>query len=70
METLFSIDEIINSPCKVAILRVMTSRQGFKATGRQIAALAGFSVPSTHEALKSLHARNVLELEEIGRQHI
>ena len=70
MEKLFSIDDIINSPCKTAILRVMTSRQGFKATGRQIAMLAGFSAPSTHEALKNLHARNVLGLEVIGRQHI
>ena len=70
METPFSIDEIIASPCKAAILRVMTSRQGFKATGRQIALLAGFSVPSTHEALKYLHARNVLLLEVIGKQHI
>jgi predicted nucleotidyltransferase len=70
MEKLFSIDDIISSPCKAAILRVMTSRQGFKATGRQIAMLAGFSAPSTHEALKILHARNVLELEVIGKQHI
>ncbi|MBF0511582.1 MAG: nucleotidyltransferase domain-containing protein [Candidatus Omnitrophica bacterium] len=70
MEMLFSIDEIIASPCKAAILRVMTSRQGFKATGRQIALLAGFSAPSTHECLKYLHARNVLLLEVIGKQHI
>ena len=70
MGTLFSIDEIIASPCKAAILRVMASRQGLKATGRQIAVLGGFSAPSTHEALKYLHARNVLLLEVIGKQHI
>ncbi len=70
MGTPFSIDEIITSPCRAAVLRVMTSRQGFRATGRQIAKLAGFSVPSTHEALKNLHARNVLALEVMGRQHI
>jgi len=70
MEALFSIDEIISSPCKAAVLRVMASRQGFKATGRQIAILAGFSAPSTHEALKNLRARNILLLEVIGRQHI
>ena len=66
----FQIHEIIDSPSKVAILRVLASRRGFKATGREIARLSGFSVPSTHESLKSLHDRNILNLEIIGKQHI
>ena len=66
----FQISEIIDSPSKLAILRVLSSRKGFKATGREIAKLSGFSVPSTHESLKSLHDRNILHLEIIGKQHI
>ena len=66
----FQINEIIDSPSKLAILRVFTSREGLKATGREIAKLAGFSVPSTHESLKDLYARNILSREIIGRQHI
>ena len=70
MKAPFVIDKIVDSPCKVGILRVLSSRKGFRATGREIARLAGFSVPSTHESLKDLHARNVLVLEPMGRQHI
>ncbi len=68
--TLFRIDEIVDSPSKVGILRVLASGKGFKATGREIARLAGFSVPAAHESLKDLHARNILTLEVIGKQHI
>ena len=70
MNTPFPIVEVVSSPSKTAILRMMTSRQGFRATGRQIASLVGFSVPSTHEALKSLHDRGILLLEVMGKQHI
>lgn len=66
----FQINDIVGSPSKLAILRVLTSRVGLKATGREIAKLCGFSVPSTHESLKDLHARNILNLEVIGKQHI
>ncbi len=66
----FQIHEVIDSPSKVAILRVLASRKGLKATGREIAKLAGFSVPSTHDSLKALHERNILNLEIIGKQHI
>ncbi len=66
----FQINEIIDSPSKLAILRVFASRDGLKATGREIARLAGFSVPSTHESLKDLYTRNILSREIIGRQHI
>lgn len=70
MTALFQINEIVGSPSKLAILRVLTSRMGLKATGREIAKLCGFSVPSTHESLKDLHARNILNLEVMGNQHI
>jgi len=70
MPSPFQIGDIIDSPLKVAILRVLVSRQGFKATGRQIAKLSGYSVPSTHESLKNLHSRNILHLEIMGKQHI
>jgi predicted nucleotidyltransferase len=66
----FQIEKIINSPSKLAILRVFAARKGLKATGRQIAQLVGYSAPSTHESLKGLHERNVLKLEIIGKQHI
>lgn len=66
----FQIDDIVDSPSKLAILRVFASHEGLKATGREIAKLAGFSVPSTHESLKDLHDRNILVREIIGKQHI
>ena len=66
----FQINEIIDSPSKLAILRVLASRRGLKATGREIAKLAGYSVPATHDSLKDLHSRNILNLEIIGKQHI
>lgn len=64
------VDEIVGSPSKIGILRVLSSGKGFKATGREIARRAGFSVPATHESLKDLHSRNVLTLDIIGKQHI
>lgn len=66
----FQIEEIIDSPSKLAILRFFISHKGLKATGRQIAKLIGYSAPSTHDSLKDLHGRNILKLEIIGKQHI
>lgn len=69
--TPFPIDNILNSPSKLAVLRILASRpKGFKATGREIAKLSGYSAPSTHESLKDLHIRDVLELDIIGKQHV
>lgn len=70
MIKIFQIEEIVDSPSKLAILRAFVSRKSFKATGRQIAKLAGYSAPSTHESLKSLYERNILKLDIIGKQHI
>ncbi|OGX27061.1 MAG: hypothetical protein A2Y03_00660 [Omnitrophica WOR_2 bacterium GWF2_38_59] len=66
----FQISEIIDTPSKLAILRVFVSREGLKATGREISKLAGFCVSVTHGSLKDLHSRNILNREIIGRQHI
>ncbi|NLE91895.1 MAG: nucleotidyltransferase domain-containing protein [Elusimicrobia bacterium] len=66
----FQIEEIVDSPSKVAILRLLTARKNFKTTGRQIAKLIGYSAPSTHDSLKDLHSRNILKLDIIGKQHI
>lgn len=70
MVYLFKIDDIVDSPLKVSILRAFSSREGLKATGREIARIVDYSVPSTHESLKSLYERNVLVREIIGKQHI
>ncbi len=66
----FQFEKIIDSPSKLAILRVFAAHDGLKATGRQIAKLVGYSAPSTHESLKDLYNRNILKLEIIGKQHI
>jgi predicted nucleotidyltransferase len=70
MITTFQIEDIVDSPSKLAILRVFASRRGLRATGRQIAKLVGYSAPATHDSLKNLHERNILKLEIIGKQHI
>ncbi|MFA5272445.1 MAG: winged helix-turn-helix domain-containing protein [Candidatus Omnitrophota bacterium] len=66
----FHIEEIVGSPSKLAILRIFASHKGLRATGREIAKLAGYSAPSTHESLKGLYDRNLLKFEVIGKQHI
>lgn len=66
----FQIEKIIDSPSKLAIMRVFAARKGLKATGRQIAKLVGYSAPSTHASLKDLYGRNILKLDVIGKQHI
>ena len=66
----FRIEKIVDSPSKLAILRVFASRRGLKATGRQIAKLVGYSAPSTHDSLKNLNEYNILKLDIIGKQHI
>lgn len=70
MSAIFEVSEIISTPSKVAILRVFVSRTGLRASGREIARRAGYSVPSTHESLKDLHNRGIVSLEIIGKQHI
>ena len=70
MTTPFPIDDILNLPSKLAILRVFVSRKGFKGTGRGDRKAFRLPAPSTHESLKDLHVRDVLSLDIIGKQHV
>ena len=66
-----SLDNILDSKSKIAIMRLFISKTAeFKATGREIGKLTHFSAPAAHSALKELYNQGVLRLENIGRQHI
>lgn len=66
-----SLDNIIDSKSKIAVIRLFVSKvDNFKATGREIAKLIHFSPPATHAALKDLFNHKILKLDIIGRQHI
>lgn len=66
-----SLDNILNSKSKIAIIRLFVSKTAdFKATGREVAKLIRFSAPAAHAALKELYIHGVLKLETIGKQHI
>ena len=65
------LDSILNTGSKAKIIRLFVSRKdGFRASGRQIAKLVNVTAPSTHAALKELHNQDILKREIIGRQHI
>jgi len=66
-----SLDNILTSKLKIAIIRLFVSKTDeFKATGRQIAKLTRFSPPAAHSALKELYNQEILKLDTIGKQHI
>lgn len=66
-----SLDNILSSKLKIAIIRLFVSKTGeFKATGREIAKLTNFSPPAAHAALKELYNQGILRLDNIGKQHI
>lgn len=66
-----SLDNILDSKSKIAIIRLFVSKTAdFKATGREIAKLIRFSPPAAHFALKELYSQGILKLDSIGRQHI
>lgn len=66
-----SLDNILNSKSKIAIIRLLVSKSAnFKATGREIAKLTKFSAPAAHAALKELYNQGILKLDNIGKQHI
>jgi predicted nucleotidyltransferase len=64
------LENILDSGLKIAILRVLSSGTDRRLGGSEIARLAGFSVPSTHEALKGLHTARVVTMELFGNQHV
>lgn len=66
-----SLDHILNSKSKIAILRLFISKTtDFKANGREIAKLIHISAPAAHTALKELYSYNILKLDIIGKNHI
>jgi hypothetical protein len=55
-----SLDNILNSRSKIAVIRLFISKTaGFKATGREIAKLIHFSPPAAHTVLKELHNEGI-----------
>ena len=65
------LDAILNNETKVKVLRLFTSRGvGYQASGRGIARLIETTAPTTHAALKELHAYHILNHEIIGRSHV
>ena len=66
-----ALDNILDMPSKVKILRLFASkREDFIAGGREIARLTGISPPAAHAALKDLHGAGVLRRTISGRQHL
>lgn len=66
-----SLDNILNSKSKIAIIRLFVSKTAdFKVSGREIAKLIHFSAPATHAALKELYNQKIFKLEIIGKQYI
>jgi predicted nucleotidyltransferase len=66
-----SLDNILNSKSKIAIIRLFVSKTyDFKAAGREIARLTNISAPAAHAALKELYNQRIIKLDIIGKQHI
>jgi predicted nucleotidyltransferase len=66
-----ALDNILDMPSKVKILRLFASkREDYIAGGREIARRAGISPPAAHAALKDLHGIGVLKRAISGRQHL
>ena len=71
MVTEKTLDNILNSKSKIAIIRLFVSKAvDFKATGREVAKRTCFSAPAAHAALKDLFKQGILKLDNIGKQHI
>ena len=70
MTDLRPLEKILDSQTKVALLRVLSSGVDRRMGGSEIARVAGFSVPSTHDALKALHTAGVVTMELLGNQHV
>ena len=64
------LENILDSRVKMAILRVLSSGADRRLGGSEIARMIGFSVPSTHDALKVLHTARVVTMELFGNQHV
>jgi len=66
-----SLDNILSSRSKIAIIRLFISKtDDFKASGREIAKIVNLSPQTAHTALKDLYNQSILKLDIIGKQHI
>jgi predicted nucleotidyltransferase len=66
-----SLDNILSSRSKIAIIRLFISKtDDFKASGREIAKLAHLTHQTAHVALKDLYSQGILKLDIIGNQHV
>ena len=66
-----SLDHILNSKAKIAVIRLFVSKTNdFKASGRAVARLIRISAPAAHSALKGLYNQKIVKLEIMGKQHI
>lgn len=66
-----TLDKILNTNSKLCIIRLLISRRNdFIASGRQIAKMVKISPPAVHVALKSLYNYEILKREIVGRQHL
>lgn len=70
MNNVRPLEKVLDSQAKVAILRVLASGVDRHMGGSDIARSAGFSIPSTHDALKALLAMGVVTMELLGNQHV
>lgn len=65
------LDELLDGPSKVRVLRLFALRtDDFLASGREVARLTALSPPAAHSALRSLLDARVLGREIVGRQHL
>lgn len=66
-----SLDHILNSKAKIAVIRLFVSKTNdFKASGRAVARLVRVSAPAVHSALKELYNQKIVKLEIMGNQHV
>lgn len=66
-----SLDNILSSRSKIAVIRLFVSKTGdFRASGREIAKSVQISAPAAHAGLKELYNQGILKLDILGKQHI
>lgn len=69
MKLINPLNEILDSPVKVNILRFLITTKA-EWNGRQIAREAGVAPATSHKALQELYRQGVLILRNIGKTHV
>lgn len=69
MKLINPLNEILDSPVKVKILRFLVITKA-EWNGRQIAKETGVSPATSHKALQELYGQGVLILSNIGKTHV